>query len=86
MALVVSFVLLPIPTVAALAVLALFWRMSWKRIGGCTGDVLGATIEIAEIVFLLALVAVGRHGVPWGPGLLSSVASGWPWLSAPGAP
>jgi adenosylcobinamide-GDP ribazoletransferase len=81
-AVVASLVLLPIPTCAALLVLGLFWRLSWKRIGGCTGDVLGATIEIAEIVFLIALVAVGRHGVLWGPGLLSSVASGSQWLPA----
>jgi adenosylcobinamide-GDP ribazoletransferase len=64
-ALLLSFALLPVPTLAALAVLALFWRLSWKRIGGCTGDVLGATIEIAEIVFLLALVAVSRAPLEW---------------------
>ena len=32
-------VLLPIPTAVALLALAAFWRLSWKRIGGCTGDV-----------------------------------------------
>jgi len=64
-ALLVSFALLPIPTLAALLFLAMFWRLSWKRIGGCTGDVLGATIEIAEIVFLLALVALRRAPVEW---------------------
>ena len=64
-ALLACFVLVPIPACAAFLVLGLFWRLSWKRIGGCTGDVLGATIEIAEIVFLLALVAVSRAPVDW---------------------
>jgi adenosylcobinamide-GDP ribazoletransferase len=60
-----SAALLPVPTAAGLVVAVLFWLFSWKRIGGCTGDVLGATIEIAEVVFLLAFVAAGRDG-QWG--------------------
>jgi adenosylcobinamide-GDP ribazoletransferase len=59
-------VLLPLPVVAALIALALFWRISWRKIGGCTGDVLGATIEIGEIVFLVVLSAEARTGLPWG--------------------
>ncbi len=59
-------ILLPIPTVLALLALAAFWRLSWKRIGGCTGDVLGATIEIAEIVFLAALAALDHLGLAVG--------------------
>ena len=59
-------VLLPVPVGAALIALALFWRLSWRKIGGCTGDVLGATIEIAEIVFFLALAAVTKAGLQWG--------------------
>jgi adenosylcobinamide-GDP ribazoletransferase len=59
-------VLLPVPVGAALIALALFWRLSWRKIGGCTGDVLGATIEIAEIVFFLALVAVTKSAPGWG--------------------
>jgi adenosylcobinamide-GDP ribazoletransferase len=62
----VSAVLLPVPVGAALIALALFWRLSWRKIGGCTGDVLGATIEIAEIVFLLGLAAVTKAGLEWG--------------------
>jgi adenosylcobinamide-GDP ribazoletransferase len=62
----IAAVLLPVPVGAALIALALFWRLSWSRIGGCTGDVLGATIEIAEIVFFLALVAVMKAAVQWG--------------------
>ena len=61
-----SAVLLPFPTAAALLVLAGFWRLSWKRIGGCTGDVLGAGIEIAEIVFLAALAALAHTRVSMG--------------------
>jgi adenosylcobinamide-GDP ribazoletransferase len=85
-ALVASLVLLPVATAAGLLVLALFWRLAWKKIGGCTGDVLGATIEIGEIVFLLAAAAVARHGELWGPGLLSTAASGWSWLSTAAGP
>jgi len=58
--------LLPIPTAAALVALAVFWLVSRKKIGGCTGDVLGATIEIAEISFLAALAAAVKTGTLWG--------------------
>jgi len=51
---------------AALAGLALFWRLSWKKIGGSTGDVLGATIEIGEVLFFLALAAAEKAGLTWG--------------------
>lgn len=61
-----SAILLPFPTAAALLALAGFWRLSWKRIGGCTGDVLGAGIEIAEIVFLAALAAMAHTRVSMG--------------------
>ncbi len=59
-------ILLPLPAVISLAALAGFWRLSWKRIGGCTGDVLGASIEIAEIVFLAALAALDHSRVSAG--------------------
>jgi adenosylcobinamide-GDP ribazoletransferase len=62
----VAAVLLPVPVGAALIALVLFWRLSWSRIGGCTGDVLGATIEIGEIVFFLALAAVTKAAFQWG--------------------
>ena len=58
--------LLPIPCAISLIALAGLWRLSWKRIGGCTGDVLGASIEIAEIVFLGTLAATGRLGAALG--------------------
>jgi adenosylcobinamide-GDP ribazoletransferase len=58
--------LLPIPTAIAVLALVPFWRLSMQRIGGCTGDVLGATIEIGEIVFLFALAATEKLGVHWG--------------------
>ncbi len=73
-------VLLPIPTAVALLALAAFWRLSWKRIGGCTGDVLGASIEIAEIAFLAALAAMAHGGV--GLGAFFPLAR----LILPGAP
>jgi len=60
-----AIILLPIPLLVASLVLAVFWRVSWKRIGGCTGDVLGASIEIAEIAALVALVAVPQGGAQW---------------------
>lgn len=59
-------VLLPIPTAAALLALAAFWRLSWKKIGGRTGDVLGASIEIAEIAFLATLAATDHLGLAVG--------------------
>jgi len=59
-------ILMPIPTTVALLVLAGFWRLSWKRIQGCTGDILGASIEIAEIVFLATLAAVDHLGAAVG--------------------
>jgi adenosylcobinamide-GDP ribazoletransferase len=58
--------LLPIPTIIALVALVAFWHMSWRRIGGCTGDVLGASIEIAEIIFLAALAALDHIGFAVG--------------------
>jgi len=65
----------PIPGAAALLALAILWRLSWKKIGGCTGDVLGATIEISEVIFAAALAATQKAGLGWGlawwiPGLL----------------
>jgi adenosylcobinamide-GDP ribazoletransferase len=60
-----STALLPIPILAAVLVLAVFWRVSWNKIGGCTGDVLGASIEIAEIAALVTLVAVAGAGSQW---------------------
>jgi adenosylcobinamide-GDP ribazoletransferase len=60
-----SAVLLPIPILAAALVLVVFWRVSWNKIGGCTGDVLGASIEIAEITALVTLVAVTGVGSRW---------------------
>ena len=65
----------PVPVGAALIALALLWRLSWKKIGGCTGDVLGAGIEIAEMVFFLALAAMTKAALAWGlfPAVLHAV-------------
>jgi adenosylcobinamide-GDP ribazoletransferase len=65
-AVLIAMALLPVPVAAAFAACALFWRVSWKKIGGCTGDVLGATIEIGEIVFFLALAAAWKAGLSAG--------------------
>ncbi len=59
-------ILFPVPAAVALAGLALFWRLSWNKVGGCTGDVLGATIEIGEVLFFLALAATEKAGLTWG--------------------
>lgn len=73
-----SAILLPIPILAAVLVLVVFWRVSWNKIGGCTGDVLGASIEIAEIAALLTLVAVKGAGSRWSDlfPLFSVIAAG----------
>jgi len=65
-AILIAALLLPVPVGTALTGLALFWRLSWKKIGGCTGDVLGATIEIGEVLFFLALAATEKAGLTWG--------------------
>ena len=70
----IALVLLPIPVAAALAGLVVFWRVAWRKIGGCTGDVLGATIQIAEIAFFVALAATANAGLH--PGLLYALLGG----------
>ncbi|MBM4247725.1 MAG: adenosylcobinamide-GDP ribazoletransferase, partial [Deltaproteobacteria bacterium] len=44
--------------VAAIALVLLFVRRVAVRLGGVTGDVCGAAIELVEIAFLVVLVAV----------------------------
>lgn len=46
--------------IATLAVIALFSLYCFRKIGGCTGDTLGAVCEIAEIMPVLVAVAWGR--------------------------
>jgi len=65
-AVLIAIVVFPVPAAAAMLALATFWLMSWKKIGGCTGDVLGATIEIGEVTFFTALAATDRVGLTWG--------------------
>jgi adenosylcobinamide-GDP ribazoletransferase len=60
--------LLPVPTLAASMALAGFWALAHRKTGGYTGDVLGASIELAEIVFLLSVVCTTTLGLK--PGLL----------------
>jgi adenosylcobinamide-GDP ribazoletransferase len=50
---------------AGLACVAL-WRLQKKRLGGCTGDTLGATQQLTEVAFLLgAALGLGALGA-WG--------------------
>jgi adenosylcobinamide-GDP ribazoletransferase len=45
------------------AVLGLAWilaRLARRRLGGITGDVLGALVELGELAFLMCLAIVGR--------------------------
>jgi adenosylcobinamide-GDP ribazoletransferase len=77
--------LVPIPAAAALLAVGLLWLTSWRKIGGCTGDVLGASIELAEIAFLGAFAAEAGRGTLHGllPVLLraasaSHVFPNWP--------
>jgi len=72
---VIALAFFPIPGAAALLALAVLWRLAWEKIGGCTGDVLGATIEVAEVIFAAALAATEKAGLAWGlawwiPGLI----------------
>ncbi len=43
------------PTLAAVAAMAWMWRLFWRRLQGFTGDCLGATQQVCEVVFYLAL-------------------------------
>jgi adenosylcobinamide-GDP ribazoletransferase len=58
--------LAPVCALAAAAALAAFWPLARRKTGGYTGDVLGASIEIAEIAFLLAAVGAARTGTDIG--------------------
>jgi adenosylcobinamide-GDP ribazoletransferase len=63
-AILVALVLLP-PLVAAIAAMVaalagvMLAMLAFRRLGGITGDVLGAIQQIGEITFLLTLVALG---------------------------
>jgi adenosylcobinamide-GDP ribazoletransferase len=49
---------------AAAAAAWLLGRLAVRRIGGVSGDVLGATQQAAEVLVLLAAAAAGRWGSP----------------------
>jgi adenosylcobinamide-GDP ribazoletransferase len=55
-------VLIPVPAACAFVAMGALWLLAWRKIRGCTGDVLGATIELAEIAFLAALAAEASRG------------------------
>ncbi len=44
-----------LPTLAAVAAMAWMWRLFWRRLQGFTGDCLGATQQVCEVVFYLAM-------------------------------
>ncbi len=50
--------LLVVPAISAALAVALLAAVARAKIGGQTGDILGATQQISEIIFLLALTAV----------------------------
>ena len=58
-----------IPSAAGIAIVCLgVGRLAWRRIGGVTGDVLGAAQQLGELVVLLICVSVIAHGwlhIPW---------------------
>jgi adenosylcobinamide-GDP ribazoletransferase len=62
-ALLVASALLVPPLVAAPLAVALWWAFLRRRLGGMTGDCLGAGVEVTEIA-LLALAVVGLPFVP----------------------
>ncbi|MEX0279477.1 MAG: adenosylcobinamide-GDP ribazoletransferase, partial [Ruegeria sp.] len=47
-----------IPMLCALLAAALVGRIAKRKVGGQTGDILGATQQVTEIVFLLVLVGL----------------------------
>lgn len=62
-------IILPVILVAAAAVFAfLFSRYSEKKIGGMTGDVIGAVIELTELVLLVLLLVL--EAIPALAGIL----------------
>lgn len=49
--------LLPLP----LACLLIWGLLSWRKIGGVTGDVLGASVQLTEVAFYAGLVLFSPH-------------------------
>lgn len=46
----------PIAVIATLVGVYLLYRLMVKRLGGFTGDTLGAVVELSELFFILAIV------------------------------
>ena len=44
-----------VPVLAALLAMLWMWRLFWRRLQGFTGDCLGATQQVSELAFYLAL-------------------------------
>jgi adenosylcobinamide-GDP ribazoletransferase len=53
--------LAPLPVLAALAAAGAIVPVLRRQLGGQTGDTLGATQQLCEIVFLLSLAVVAAH-------------------------
>jgi adenosylcobinamide-GDP ribazoletransferase len=50
---------------AILVAVALVGLLSWRKIGGVTGDALGAAEQVAETAVLVCGAAFVQHAAPW---------------------
>lgn len=56
---------LAVPVVAAVTAYGIMERLARRRLGGFTGDVLGATTQVVHITSMACIVALIRMEAPW---------------------